>query len=556
MSSSGLDSTVTCGLLSVAVPGHGGVRQTGQRVRPQRKGRGREKTTGERYLTFVALGLLPLVPGARRTIPLLNHGDYTEGGSLVFITWSGFIDSKFTLKEERDANDPTSLMIDLLSSHSVLLGPKPQQGWDKHQNPYRMSWFNGFLVARVDDRKTAWGERNGKKSKRKGTSSLCNPRYMSCLRDAEAMEPPVQAPQPLPQRGGGGAGGLGGPGTVGGGSQFGVRCGWQEDHYGIRGGAGGGSVSEGVGLKSVHLDFGDGRKGGSGGGGGGEGSGVEEDEDDSAGGGVVTAADCWQRVARVFQSKKFQSRKLERLYQRYFFRLNQSSLTMLMGVLVLVCGVMLAFHCVHAPPHPAYAALLSVAMGLFLALMVVCNRNGFHQDYMWMVSYLVIGVLLLVQCLGVLMVAPRSASEGIWWSVFFIYIIYTLLPVRMRAAVISGGLLSCIHLLVTWRINLHDHFLWKQEVVTGDSADVPARQMCSMLVAPDEHIPTSPPKDSYQSPKGLLPDPQITPTSPPKDSYQSPKSFLPDPQSSPTRPPNHSDQSPKGLLPDPQNLPL
>ncbi len=57
-----------------------------------------------------------------------------------------------------------------------------------------MSWINGFLVARVDDRKTAWGERNGKKSKRKVGSSLCNPRYMSCLRDVEAMEPPPQPP--------------------------------------------------------------------------------------------------------------------------------------------------------------------------------------------------------------------------------------------------------------------------------------------------------------------------------------------------------------------------
>ena len=102
----------------------------------------------------------------------------------------------------------------------------------------------------------------------------------------------------------------------------------------------------------------------------------------------------------MFQSKKFESRKLERLYQRYFFRLNQSSLTMLMGVLVIVCGVMLAFHCVHAGPgsvHVAYSGALSVAMALFMALMVVCNRNGFHQDYMWMVSYLVIGVLVSVQ---------------------------------------------------------------------------------------------------------------------------------------------------------------
>uniref|UniRef100_A0A8C9WJQ7 adenylate cyclase n=1 Tax=Scleropages formosus TaxID=113540 RepID=A0A8C9WJQ7_SCLFO len=205
-----------------------------------------------------------------------------------------------------------------------------------------MSWFSGVLVARVDDRKTAWGERNGKKAKRKGGSSLCSPRYMSCLRDPEAMD------------------------------------------------------------------------------------------------------------------------KLERLYQRYFFRLNQSSLTMLMGVLVIVCGVMLAFHCVHAAPDVAYTCMLSVAMALFLALMVVCNRNGFHQDYMWIVSYLVIGVLFVVQVFGVLMVAPRSASEGVWWSVFFIYIIYTLLPVRMRAAVLSGALLSAIHVVTAWRLNLLDSFLWKQ----------------------------------------------------------------------------------------------
>uniref|UniRef100_A0AAY4AZU3 Adenylate cyclase type 6 n=1 Tax=Denticeps clupeoides TaxID=299321 RepID=A0AAY4AZU3_9TELE len=286
-----------------------------------------------------------------------------------------------------------------------------------------MSWFNGFLVARVDDRKTAWGERNGKKSKRKGGSSLCNPRYMSCLRDAEAMEPPAQAPH-LQQhnRGGGGAG-----------------------------------AGEGVGLKSVDLGFEDGDVKGR--------KGDREGSDDGAAavpGGPVTAADCWLRVVRVFQSKKFQSRKLERLYQRYFFRLNQSSLTMLMGVLVIVCGIMLTFHCVHSTPDVTYASVLSVAMALFLALMVVCNRNGFHQDYMWMVSYLVIGVLVVVQVFGVMMIAPPSASEGIWWSVFFIYIIYTLLPVRMRAAVLSGGVLSTIHLLTTWRINMEDDFLWKQ----------------------------------------------------------------------------------------------
>ncbi|XP_045076621.1 adenylate cyclase type 6-like, partial [Coregonus clupeaformis] len=267
---------------------------------------------------------------------------------------------------------------------------------------------------------------------------------MSCLRDPDAMEPPLEPPQPPPLwRGAGAAGG----------GQLGVRCIWQEDHYGKRGGA----TGEGVGLKSVDLGFEDGDlKGRKVGGGGGEGG-----DEGLNGGGGVTAADCWLRVVRVFQSKKFQSHKLELLYQRYFFRLNQSSLTMLMGVLVIVCGVMLTFHCVHAPPDVAYSSALSVAMALFMALMVVCNRTASTRTT-WMVSYLVIGVLLLVQVFGVLMVAPRSASEGIWWSVFFIYIIYTLLPVRMRAAVLSGGVLSTIHLVTTWQFNQEDMFLWKQ----------------------------------------------------------------------------------------------
>uniref|UniRef100_A0A8C7KNB1 Adenylate cyclase type 6 n=1 Tax=Oncorhynchus kisutch TaxID=8019 RepID=A0A8C7KNB1_ONCKI len=267
-----------------------------------------------------------------------------------------------------------------------------------------MSWVRGFFVARVDERKTAWGERNGSKSnKRKDCgsgSSLCNPRYMSCLQEAENLDPPPHTPQ----------------------------------HYHC---GGGGAGPRGVGL--------------------GEGTG-----EDGGTCKALTAAECWMCVVRVFQSKKFTSAKLERLYQRYFFRLNQSSLTMLMGVLVIVCGVMLAFHCVHAPPNVAYASVLSVAMALFLSMMVVCNRNSFHQDYMWIVSYLVIGVLLVVQVFGVLMVAPRSASEGIWWSVFFVYIIYTLLPVRMRAAVLSGGVLSTIHLITAWQLNQDDVFLWKQ----------------------------------------------------------------------------------------------
>lgn len=171
---------------------------------------------------------------------------------------------------------------------------------------------------------------------------------------------------------------------------------------------------------------------------------------------------CCNSVMHIFKSKKFQSENLERLYQRYFFRLNQSSLTMLMAVLVLVFTVMLVFHCSWGTARITYVVVFSVAIFLTLLLMMLCNRNGFHQDHMWLVCYAVILMVLVVQVVGVMQVQPRNASEGIWWTVFFIHVIYTLLPVRMRAAVITGVILSAIHVAVSCVLNRTDSFLWKQ----------------------------------------------------------------------------------------------
>uniref|UniRef100_W5K6X4 Adenylate cyclase type 5 n=1 Tax=Astyanax mexicanus TaxID=7994 RepID=W5K6X4_ASTMX len=179
---------------------------------------------------------------------------------------------------------------------------------------------------------------------------------------------------------------------------------------------------------------------------------------------ALSAAACCSGVMRVFSSKKFRSEKLERLYQRYFFRLNQSSLTMLMAVIALVCAVMLCFHCAGGPCYPALVLTFSLAIALVLALMLACNRSAFHQDHMWLVCYAVIAVLLVLQVVGVILVRPRSASDGLWWTVFFIYVVYTLLPVRMRAAVATGVALAAIHVVGSWKLNEQDALLWRQIV--------------------------------------------------------------------------------------------
>uniref|UniRef100_A0A8C6ZPJ9 adenylate cyclase n=1 Tax=Nothoprocta perdicaria TaxID=30464 RepID=A0A8C6ZPJ9_NOTPE len=202
----------------------------------------------------------------------------------------------------------------------------------------------------------------------------------------------------------------------------GPRCTWQEDHYGKKGAEPPARPAEP----------------------GTEGGEAKAPKEASR---RLSAGECRRRVLQVFRSKRFQSAKLERLYQRYFFQMNQSSLTVLMGVLVLVCAVLLVFQCAPgSPPVPA-AAVLAGATGLFLLLLVLCSRSAFPQDYMGLVSYGVLALLGAVQAVGALAAAPRSAAEGVWASVFFIFIAYTLLPVRMRAAVLAGALLSALHLV-------------------------------------------------------------------------------------------------------------
>ncbi|PKU41777.1 adenylate cyclase type 5 [Limosa lapponica baueri] len=204
----------------------------------------------------------------------------------------------------------------------------------------------------------------------------------------------------------------------------------------------------------------------------------EEDGDEGDSEAAFSMGSCCSSLLQIFRSKKFQSEKLERLYQRYFFRLNQSSLTMLMAVLVLVCVVMLIFHAAHGHYEVSYVVVLSLAILLMVVLCMVCNRNDFHQDHMWLACYSVILVILAVQVVGVLLVWPRSASEGIWWTVFFIYSIYTLLPVRMRAAVISGVVLSAIHLAVSLKINAEDKFLLKQQNIGLVSDELRCKWHC------------------------------------------------------------------------------
>lgn len=179
----------------------------------------------------------------------------------------------------------------------------------------------------------------------------------------------------------------------------------------------------------------------------------------------------WTLFTRVFKSKRFESEKLEGLYQRYVFRLNQKFMSWLIGLLLILTFILIVLQFAvekHKPPESnAEGITLCIFAVAYILLAMIVNRSGSSRNHLNWVSY----ILLAISCGFVLasVVCPPSAivnpsdpkslfspSDGVWLTTFFVYMTYTMLPVRMRIAVFGGCLLPAIHLISSAAMNNRD----------------------------------------------------------------------------------------------------
>ncbi|XP_050418343.2 adenylate cyclase type 5 isoform X2 [Patella vulgata] len=182
-------------------------------------------------------------------------------------------------------------------------------------------------------------------------------------------------------------------------------------------------------------------------------------EDDSLG-----DVSCFNKktLKRVFKSKKFKDPKLEHLYQKYFFKLNQNSMTIVMGIFCVICIVLIVFYYVGGATLPARGIVLTVVIVLFIVLEVLCNRKSLNEPQLFILCYIVIFVLCGIVILITLDTDIHDASEGVWCTIFFTYMIYAFVPIRMRLSVMSGIFLCAIHLVCSASVNYGKTDLWKQ----------------------------------------------------------------------------------------------
>ncbi|XP_041367203.1 adenylate cyclase type 5-like [Gigantopelta aegis] len=167
-------------------------------------------------------------------------------------------------------------------------------------------------------------------------------------------------------------------------------------------------------------------------------------------------------LANFFKSKKFKNPKFEKLYQRYFFNLSQNNLKILMAVYSVICFVMVLFYYLKGLTFPVRGITLGIILTVFIILEIMSNRSASKEKQLFVFSYIVLllqfGIVIIITIDN----EPNDAIDGVWCVMFFVYMIYALMPIRMRVAVASGIGLCVVHTICVAVLNKHLPYFWKQ----------------------------------------------------------------------------------------------
>jgi len=158
----------------------------------------------------------------------------------------------------------------------------------------------------------------------------------------------------------------------------------------------------------------------------------------------------------------FSSEKVETLYRRYFFRFNQNFVNWLLILLICVNAIEAGLHFSYHDNSNNNGSLfigrgaaLCILIAIYLALAAVINWNGSSQKLLSCISYLIIALTCITVIVQLIFFREKahSVTEAVSLTMFLIYMIYTMLPVRIGVAMFGGCLLSISHMVTSAAAN-------------------------------------------------------------------------------------------------------
>lgn len=176
-------------------------------------------------------------------------------------------------------------------------------------------------------------------------------------------------------------------------------------------------------------------------------------------------------LRRLLSWNRFSSEEMEALYQRYVFKLQQSSLVCMALLLTMLCLSLAALTSLYVKNYTAYSVYL-YGQGLVFLGFFIYMKTKLREEYLMSVNYSILifmGILAVLSCplpLGFpeeLQDHKLNMADGAWVVAFVIFNAYALMPLRTLAKCLFGGLLPLVHLLVSSQTcQYFPELLWRQ----------------------------------------------------------------------------------------------
>lgn len=160
--------------------------------------------------------------------------------------------------------------------------------------------------------------------------------------------------------------------------------------------------------------------------------------------------------SRLLRGRRFENADLEQLYQRYTFKLQQSSIASVLGLLVTLNVTLASIDLAYRRGSPSLLGLLHLVHGLlFLGAFSFMALRRLEDSALLALCH---GALALASTFSLLSM-PWSVGDGFWqlrrggpadglWELLFVlFLSYTMLPVRTRVALLLGAALCVVHAL-------------------------------------------------------------------------------------------------------------
>ncbi|XP_025408050.1 adenylate cyclase type 5 isoform X1 [Sipha flava] len=157
---------------------------------------------------------------------------------------------------------------------------------------------------------------------------------------------------------------------------------------------------------------------------------------------------CCRKITTLLTSShQFNNLQVEMLYQRYFLRTNQSHMVHLLVLLCILFTCMaIAVLLSNYETQVQCSLLLLCCILIYLVIIGIVSRSGLNEVYLSFVSYVVLATFLLIELSFGVLIKSQAVTVP---TLVFVYISYSLLPVKLQYAVVAGTMFMLSQLILT-----------------------------------------------------------------------------------------------------------